>query len=42
MDLLFAGGDVAGPLTLAFCLPNDETVRRDHGIIYRPLDTRSI
>ena len=31
VDLLFAAGDVAGPLTLAFCLPNDEGVRRDHG-----------
>jgi len=31
IELIFAGGDVGGCQTIAFCLPNDERVVRDHG-----------
>lgn len=31
VQLVFASGDVGGCQTIAFCLPNDERVVRDHG-----------
>lgn len=31
VEVLFSAGDTAGPMTLAFCLPNDETVTAKHG-----------
>lgn len=31
VQLLYASGDVGGPQTIAFCLPNDEKVVRDYG-----------
>lgn len=31
VELLYSAGDVAGPMTLAFCLPNDEAVTAKHG-----------
>ena len=31
VNLVFSSGDVCGPQTVAFCLPNDEVVRKEKG-----------